>query len=124
MRSTFFHLGAYKQMRCTESLLRFVAGFHDFPVKRWFRPATVNFSRVLFVTLFLVSISARAQNSMAGHDMGQMKEIPPPEKLPPPLKMNGIGNSHLAIKATPEAQAWFDQGLTLLHDFWDYESIR
>ena len=61
---------------------------------------------------------------MAGHDMGQMKEIPPPEKLPPPLKMTGIGNSHLTIKATPEAQMWFDQGLTLLHDFWDYESIR
>jgi tetratricopeptide (TPR) repeat protein len=61
---------------------------------------------------------------MAGHDMGQMKEIPPPEKLPPPLKMTDIGNSHLTIKATPEAQMWFDQGLTLLHDFWDYESIR
>ena len=26
--------------------------------------------------------------------------------------MTGIGNSHIAIKATPEAQAWFDQGLT------------
>lgn len=56
--------------------------------------------------------------------MGQMKEIPPPEKLPPPLKMTGIGNSHLTIKASPEAQMWFDQGLSLLHDFWDYESIR
>jgi predicted Zn-dependent protease len=28
------------------------------------------------------------------------------------------------ITATPEAQAWFDQGLSLLHDFWDYESSR
>lgn len=62
--------------------------------------------------------------SMAGHDMGEMKEIPAPEKLPPPLKMTGIGNSHLTITATPEAQLWFDQGLTLLHDFWDYESVR
>ena len=62
---------------------------------------------------------------MSGHDMGMsMKEIPAPEKLPAPIKMTGIGNSHLMITATPEAQAWFDQGLNLLHDFWDYESVR
>ena len=68
---------------------------------------------------------ALAQSGMSGHDMGMaMKEIPAPEKLPPPIKMTGIGNSHLTITATPEAQAWFDQGLNLLHDFWDYESVR
>ncbi|WP_263365309.1 tetratricopeptide repeat protein [Edaphobacter bradus] len=53
-----------------------------------------------------------------------MREVTPPEKLPPPVKMTGIGNSHLAIKASPEAQMWFDQGLNLLHDFWDYEASR
>jgi tetratricopeptide (TPR) repeat protein len=70
--------------------------------------------------------SACAQTDMAGHDMGgmQMKEIPAPDKLPPPAKMTGIGNSHIKITATPEAQVWFDQGLNLLHDFWDYESER
>jgi tetratricopeptide (TPR) repeat protein len=68
--------------------------------------------------------SGVAQMSMAGHDMGAMKEIPPPEKMPVPLKMTGIGNSHLTITAAPEAQMWFDQGLNLLHDFWDYESAR
>jgi hypothetical protein len=58
---------------------------------------------------------------MPGHDMGMaMKEIPAPGKLPVPVRMTGIGNSHLAITATPEAQVWFDQGLNLLHDFWDY----
>ena len=70
------------------------------------------------------SFTAMAQMTMAGHDMGAMKEIPPPEMLPVPLKMTGIGNSHLTITATPEAQIWFDQGLNLLHDFWDYESAR
>ena len=60
---------------------------------------------------------------MSWHAM-EMKEIPPPDKLPVPLKMTGIGNSYLAIKATPQAQAWFGQGLNLLHDFWDYESAR
>ena len=62
--------------------------------------------------------------SHMGHDMGEMKEIPPPDKLPAPIKMTGIGNSHLTITANPEAQMWFTQGLNLLHDFWDYESAR
>jgi hypothetical protein len=67
---------------------------------------------------------AVAQMNMAGHDMGQMKEILPPDKLPVPVKMTGIGNGHLAVTASPEAQVWFDQGLNLLHDFWDYESVK
>lgn len=67
-----------------------------------------------------------AQQAMPGmqHDMADMQPIPPPEKLPVPIKMQGIGNSHITIKATPEAQAWFDQGLTLQHDFWDYEAQK
>ncbi len=56
--------------------------------------------------------------------MADMEPIPPPEQLPAPIHMTGIGNSHITIKATPEAQVWFDQGLSLLHDFWDYESAR
>src|SRR5579862_3167375 len=64
-----------------------------------------------------------AQNAMPCHTMGTREEIAP-EKLPPPQKLTGIGNAHIAITATPEAQMWFDQGLNLLHDFWDYESVR
>ncbi|KAA6459224.1 hypothetical protein DYQ86_18395 [Acidobacteria bacterium AB60] len=56
--------------------------------------------------------------------MSGMQPVPAPEQLPVPIKMTGIGNSHIAIKATPEAQAWFDQGLSLLHDFWEYESAK
>src|ERR1700679_4372526 len=81
----------------------------------------------LYIALAVFSPkSASAQMNMAGHDMSgmQMKEIPAPDKLPPPVKMSGIGNSHLKISATPDAQVWFDQGLNLLHDFWDYESER
>ena len=65
---------------------------------------------------------AAAQSAMP--PMEGMHAFPPPDQLPPPIRMTGIGNSHIAIKATPEAQAWFDQGLSLLHDFWDYESAR
>jgi len=66
---------------------------------------------------------ASAQNAMAGHVMQTRDEIPP-EQLAPPEKLAGIGNAHIKITATPEAQMWFDQGLNLLHDFWDYESVR
>src|ERR1700747_1026159 len=60
----------------------------------------------------------------APHSMGDMEAVPPPEQLPAPVRMEGIGNSHITIKATPDAQAWFDQGLSLLHDFWEYESAK
>jgi tetratricopeptide (TPR) repeat protein len=60
--------------------------------------------------------------SMAAMD--GMHAIPPPEQLPVPVRMTGIGNSHMEIRANAETQAWFDQGLSLLHDFWDYESAR
>jgi tetratricopeptide (TPR) repeat protein len=78
-----------------------------------------------FLVVAMGSTAAVPQMNMPGHEMGTtMREIPPPAKLPPPLKLAGIGNSHLTITATPEAQIWFDQGLNLLHDFWDYESER
>ncbi len=64
-----------------------------------------------------------AQTPMACHPMDTRDEIPP-DKLPPPQKLAGIGNAHIRITGTPEAQMWFDQGLNLLHDFWDYESVR
>jgi tetratricopeptide (TPR) repeat protein len=62
--------------------------------------------------------------AQSGHNMAEMETIPPPEQLPVPVKMDGIGNSHISIKASPEAQAWFDQGLSLQHDFWDYEAQK
>ena len=73
------------------------------------------------------SLQGLAQSgSMSGMSMpmDDARPVPPPDQLPVPLKMTGIGNSHITIKATPEAQQWFDQGLTLLHDFWDYESAK
>ena len=66
---------------------------------------------------------AAAQSGMTGHSMGMQDEVPP-EKLPAPLKLSGTGNVHIQITATPEAQMWFNQGLNLFHDFWDYESLR
>ncbi len=45
--------------------------------------------------------------------------------MPAPRKMTGIGDSHLQITTkSPEAQAWFDQGLNLTHCFWEFEAYR
>jgi len=77
---------------------------------------------LLTLLLLAFSLTAAAQSPMP--PMPGMHTFTPPEQLPTPIRMSGIGNSHIAIKATPEAQAWFDQGLSLLHDFWDYESAK
>ncbi len=73
--------------------------------------------------ILLCPIWMSAQNAMACHPM-DTRDALAPEKLSPPQKLTGIGNSHIRISSTPEAQIWFDQGMNLLHDFWDYESLR
>ena len=45
--------------------------------------------------------------------------------LPHARPMHGIGTAHLTITtAVPGAQRFFDQGLNLLHAFWDTEAYR
>jgi len=78
---------------------------------------------VLSLLAALVPLHSVAQTAMAGHAMGTLDETPP-DKYPAPEKLAGIGNVHIKITAKPEAQMWFDQGLNLFHDFWDYESVR
>jgi tetratricopeptide (TPR) repeat protein len=70
--------------------------------------------------------TASAQMQMpACHQMPANAEMPSPEKLPPPQKLTGIGNLHFPISSkNPETQAWFDQGMNLVFDFWDYEANR
>jgi tetratricopeptide (TPR) repeat protein len=46
-------------------------------------------------------------------------------ELPPPPLMQGIGDANLKITTNSDAaQAYFNQGLRLLHDFWDFEAYR
>lgn len=45
--------------------------------------------------------------------------------LPAPKLMTDIGNSSMKIQTKSEkTQAYFNQGLCLLHDFWDFEAYR
>jgi tetratricopeptide (TPR) repeat protein len=80
---------------------------------------------VCVILLAIAGANAPAQQTMgANHNMADMQPVLPPEQLPVPIRMTGIGNAHITITANPEAQTWFDQGLNLLHDFWDYESAK
>jgi len=45
--------------------------------------------------------------------------------LPSPKLMKGIGNSTMKIETkSDKTQAYFNQGISLLHDFWDFEAYR
>lgn len=46
-------------------------------------------------------------------------------ELPSPPLMQGIGDASLKITTSSDAaQAYFNQGLRLLHCFWDFEAYR
>jgi tetratricopeptide (TPR) repeat protein len=78
--------------------------------------------------LFLVypAAASRAQMQMpACHAMPANGAPVAPEALPPAEKIDGIGNLHFAISSrNPETQAWFDQGINLIFDYWEYEANR
>jgi tetratricopeptide (TPR) repeat protein len=79
---------------------------------------------VFFLALVaLWCASAPAQNMPMSHyddAMGSKYR-----DLPPPPLMQGIGDASLKISTSSDAaQAYFNQGLRLLHDFWDFESYR
>ncbi len=45
--------------------------------------------------------------------------------LPPPLLMEGVGNSQFSVTTrSSKAQAYFNQGVSLVHGYWYYEAWR
>jgi tetratricopeptide (TPR) repeat protein len=89
-------------------------------------PRSLSFTFLVSIMVALFAAIAprcAAQMNMYSPVMEMQPEIPP-EQLPTPAKMTGIGNVQMKIAAKPEAQYWFNQGLNLLHDFWDYESAK
>jgi hypothetical protein len=81
------------------------------------------FAILVFGIAVLVGANVAAQNAaMSHHDhvMGSMYR-----ELPAPPLMQGIGNANMKITTSSDAaQAYFNQGLRLLHDFWDFEAYR
>ncbi|MBI4907970.1 MAG: redoxin domain-containing protein [Acidobacteria bacterium] len=70
-----------------------------------------------------VSMKAKLDQYKMGHShLGEPFDLGPRQK---PWEMQGIGKVHFPISTkNPEVQKWFDQGVTLLHSFWDYEAER
>ncbi len=77
----------------------------------------------LVLGTILVVTSAAAQSSPPAHACHDFS-LPDPGSLPPPPLLDGIGQAHLQISCSAEAQRYFDQGLNLLHCFWDFEALR
>jgi tetratricopeptide (TPR) repeat protein len=75
-----------------------------------------------------IRLAAQMQTQMqmpACHAMPNHADPKPPSALPPPEHLTGIGNGHFPISSkNPETQQWFDQGINLTYDFWDYEAAR
>src|SRR3954468_10034735 len=75
--------------------------------------------------ILLLSLAALAS---AGAQTKGDNCAPPPSALAPTLPaklLPGMGTVHLKITtASPEAQAFFDQGLAQMHSFWAREAER
>lgn len=59
----------------------------------------------------------------AGHAC-HAPELPETKGLPPPPLLGGIGQATFEASCAPETRAYFDQGVNLLHCFWDFEALR
>jgi len=79
---------------------------------------------LLFLGLVaLLCTTVSAQNAvMSRHDHQPQTSY---RDLPSPPLMQGIGDADLKITTSSDAaQAYFNQGLRLLHDFWYFEAYR
>jgi tetratricopeptide (TPR) repeat protein len=74
--------------------------------------------------LLLVLSQAGAASGQMNMPMVDSGDPVPPEQLPTPQHIEGVGNVRFPITANARAQRWFEQGYNLLYDFWDYEADR
>ncbi len=82
---------------------------------------TQRLSKRLTVCCLLLSSTALAQDqTVVCHTPSVTQAATRPAVL-----FDGAGKAHLTITTrSPQAQAFFDQGLALLHSFWGYEADR
>ena len=78
---------------------------------------------VIFAALISGPSTGFAQDAAPGHC--RVAVATAVRDLPPARLMTGLGTAHIAITTrVPMAQRFFDQGLNLLHAFWDTEAYR
>jgi tetratricopeptide (TPR) repeat protein len=79
-------------------------------------------SVVIFLGLSAMLLRVTAQHH---HQMPEYAPAFDVASLPAPLLMTGIGTAQIKITTKSElAQKYFNQGLNLLHAFWDVEAYR
>ncbi len=86
----------------------------------------VTFLRRLILLASIFSLMAGSIVAPVGaqHHGGHSARLPA-SSLPPPPLMTGIGTATMPITTNSElAQKYFDQGINLLHCFWDFEAYR
>ncbi len=96
----------------------------------------MNMKLVLLLTIFLplfsfaqhdkhVEDKLTTNHNHLAHMQASRAQVFYIHNLPPPKLMTGIGSSKMKIETKSEkTQAYFNQGLSLLHDFWDFEAYR
>ena len=77
-----------------------------------------------FFLMLLILLQAGAATGQMNMAMGDSGDPVPPEQLPTPQRIEGVGNVRFPISGNAQAQMWFEQGYNLLYDFWDYEADR
>jgi tetratricopeptide (TPR) repeat protein len=78
-----------------------------------------------YMMVCLIVSSAHAQSAADVHKGHAPEQRTLWKELPAPALSNGYGNSELMITTnSPQAQAYFNQGLQLLHCFWEFEAYR
>lgn len=80
---------------------------------------------IIFAACF--SLTAIAQTTPKPTDNTQVCHLPNATKAStkPATLMEGYGKAHMSVTTkSAEAQAFFDQGLALMHSFWFYEADR
>jgi len=84
---------------------------------------TSDIARVLFFTTWILSAAAP---SLGQHEDHEAMERVPPEILERPVQLRrGIGTAHEKVTtSSPQAQAFYDQGLAYLHSFVWIEAAR
>src|ERR1700678_435884 len=77
-----------------------------------------------FFLMLLILLQAGWAVGQMNMAMGDSGDPVPPEQLPAPQRIEGVGNVRFPISGNAQAQMWFEQGYNLLYDFWDYEADR
>jgi tetratricopeptide (TPR) repeat protein len=86
---------------------------------------TVKLKNKLNLAVFLLLLILSNQTSGQHHHQTEYAPAFNVASLPAPPLMTGIGSSQLKIATKSEtAQKYFNQGLNLLHAFWDVEAYR